>query len=72
MGEGLVEDLAPSFLSVRISADEPPPAADPDDADPDDAGEADVRRTVWVRGWGERWRDTAVADSARLALAGRN
>jgi tRNA threonylcarbamoyladenosine biosynthesis protein TsaE len=66
-GEGLVEDLAPSFLSVRISADEPPAADNPDDAD-----EVDIRRTVWVRGWGERWRDAAVADAARLALTDLN
>jgi tRNA threonylcarbamoyladenosine biosynthesis protein TsaE len=66
-GEGLVEDLAPSFLSVRIWADEPSAGADTD------AGaEADVRRTVRVRGWGERWRDPAVADATRLALAEAN
>ncbi len=63
-GEGLVEDLAPSFLSVRIWADEP--SVDPRQ---DDADEADIRRTVRVRGWGERWRESAVADAARLALA---
>ena len=66
-GDGLVEDLAPSFLSVRISAGEQAAAADPDDT-----GEADIRRTVWVQGWGERWRDAAVADAARLALADLN
>ena len=63
-GEGLVEDLAPSFLSVRISADE-----QPGDADRYDTAEADLRRTVRVRGWGERWRDPAAADATRLALA---
>jgi tRNA threonylcarbamoyladenosine biosynthesis protein TsaE len=63
-GEGLVEDLAPSFLSVRIWADEPSV-----DAERDDAGQADVRRTVRVRGWGERWREAPVAKAARLALA---
>jgi tRNA threonylcarbamoyladenosine biosynthesis protein TsaE len=62
-GEGLVEDLAPSFLSVRIWADEP---------SADDAAEADIRRTVRVRGWGERWRDPAAADATRLALAEAN
>jgi len=66
-GEGLVEDLAPSFLSVRIWADEPSA-----DADQDEAAEADIRRTVRVRGWGERWRDPAVADATRLALAEAN
>jgi len=72
-GEGLAEDLAPSFLSVRIWADEP--AADSglhDAALEDDAAAADVRRTVQVRGWGERWRDPAVADATRLALADLN
>jgi tRNA threonylcarbamoyladenosine biosynthesis protein TsaE len=63
-GEGLVEDLAPSFLSVRIWADEPSA-----DSGQDDTAETDFRRTVRVRGWGERWRDPAVADAARLALA---
>jgi len=71
-GEGLVEDLAPSFLSVRIWADEPSADADPGDATPDDATAADIRRTVQVRGWGERWRDPAVADATRLALADLN
>jgi tRNA threonylcarbamoyladenosine biosynthesis protein TsaE len=63
-GEGLVEDLAPSFLSVRIWADEPSAGAGQDDAE-----ETEIRRTVRVRGWGERWREAAVADAARLALA---
>jgi tRNA threonylcarbamoyladenosine biosynthesis protein TsaE len=66
-GEGLVEELAPSFLSVRIWADEP--SAGPDR---DDAADADVRRTVRVRGWGERWRDPAVVHATRLALAAAN
>ena len=64
-GEGLVEDLAPSFLSVKICADEPSAGADKDDA----TAEADVRRTVRVQGWGTRWRDAAIADATRLALA---
>ena len=63
-GEGLVEGLAPSFLSVRICADEPSAGADLDDA-----AEADIRRTVRVQGWGERWQDSATADATRLALA---
>jgi tRNA threonylcarbamoyladenosine biosynthesis protein TsaE len=66
-GEGLVEDLAPSFLSVRIWADEPEA-----EADLDDSADADIRRTVRVRGWGERWREPAVADATRLALADLN
>ncbi len=63
-GEGLVEDLAPSFLSVRIWADEPPAGQDVSDA-----GEAGTRRTVLIRGSGERWRDPDVAEATRLALA---
>lgn len=62
-GEGLVEDLAPSFLSVFIRADEAM-------ASGDDAGDADVRRGVRVQGWGERWHGTAVAEAVRLALTG--
>jgi len=74
-GDGLVEDLAPSFLSVRIWADEPSAGPDTDsaaDADADAGADADVRRTVRVRGWGERWRDPAAADATRLALAAAN
>jgi tRNA threonylcarbamoyladenosine biosynthesis protein TsaE len=63
-GEGLVEDLAPSFLSVRIWADE-----QSGDADRNNTAEADLQRTVRVRGWGERWRDPAAADATRQALA---
>jgi len=63
-GEGLVEDLAPSFLSVRIWADEPPAGQDVSDA-----GETGIRRTVLIRGWGERWLDPDVAEATRLALA---
>ncbi len=52
-GEGLVEDLAPSFLEIAIAAPPPPRAGQ---ADP--AGEGDEPRTVRVLGWGERWTDT--------------
>lgn len=62
-GEGLVEDLAPSFLSVLIRADQPAAGAD-------EAEDADVRRSVRVQGWGERWRGPAVAQEIRLALTG--
>ena len=71
-GEGLVEDLAPSFLSVSIWADEPSADADLDNAALDDATGADVRRSVRVRGWGDRWRDPVVADATRLALTDLN
>jgi tRNA threonylcarbamoyladenosine biosynthesis protein TsaE len=60
-GEGLVEDLAPSLLSVFIRAEE---------ASGDQAGDGDVRRSVHVQGWGERWHGTAVAEAVRLALTG--
>ena len=70
-GEGLVEDLAPSFLQIAISADQPgaeqPVAGQPGGDQP--AGDRDEARTVRVLGWGERWRDAALA--ARQALAGR-
>ena len=62
-GEGLVEDLASSFLSVGIRADQ---AA----ANGDEAGDVDVRRTVRVQGWGDRWHGTAAADAIHLALTG--
>jgi tRNA threonylcarbamoyladenosine biosynthesis protein TsaE len=78
-GEGLVEDLAPSFLAVSISTAEPAaaPAGDgaaggsaADDGQAGDpAAETDVRRTVHVRGWGERWSDPEAAQAIRRALA---
>jgi tRNA threonylcarbamoyladenosine biosynthesis protein TsaE len=52
-GEGLVEDLAPSFLEIAIAA---PEVQRPGQADP--AGEGDEPRVVRVLGWGERWADT--------------
>ena len=76
-GEGLVEDLAPSFLSVGIQALTPAPAVtDPagtgdagtGEFDPADSAEADVVRTVRILGWGDRWRGSAVA-ALRQALA---
>jgi tRNA threonylcarbamoyladenosine biosynthesis protein TsaE len=56
-GEGLVEDLAASFLEIAIA----PVAAS---AGPD----GDETRTVRVVGWGDRWRQAARA--TRLALSG--
>ena len=61
-GEGLVEDLAPSFLSVGIRAEQ---AA----VSEEDPGDVDVRRSVRVQGWGDRWHGAAVAEEIRLALA---
>jgi tRNA threonylcarbamoyladenosine biosynthesis protein TsaE len=68
-GEGLVEDLAPSFLSVGIRADGEmvPVGAAPEPAG-EMAADLDVPRTVRVRGWGERWREPAAAAAARAVL----
>jgi tRNA threonylcarbamoyladenosine biosynthesis protein TsaE len=68
-GEGLVEDLAASFLSVAIRSDGEMvavhgaggPAAEI-------AADVDVPRTVRVQGWGVRWREPAAATAARAAL----
>jgi len=75
-GEGLVEDLAPSFLQIAISAEQPSAgqygAGQPGGGQPgadQPAGDDDEVRTVRVLGWGDRWRDAAPA--ARQALAGR-
>jgi tRNA threonylcarbamoyladenosine biosynthesis protein TsaE len=57
-GEGLVEGLADSFLSVRIDAS----------SEPDGNGDADRARAVRVAGWGRRW--LGAADAARRALSG--
>lgn len=65
-GEGLVEDLAASWLSVAISAQ--PPARGDNAADL--GGDADQPRKVRVTGLGERWAGGSVA--ARLAEAVRN
>jgi tRNA threonylcarbamoyladenosine biosynthesis protein TsaE len=75
-GEGLVEDLAPSFLEIAIAAPRPaevpgPPAGPgPAPADPGPpAGEVDEMRTVRIVGWGDRWHHAAL--DARQALAAR-
>jgi tRNA threonylcarbamoyladenosine biosynthesis protein TsaE len=75
-GEGLVEDLAPSFLQIAISAEQPSAgqygAGQPGGGQPgadQPAGDDDEVRTVRMLGWGDRWRDAAPA--ARQALAGR-
>lgn len=63
-GEGLVEDLAASYLQVTITAEtEPLPLPVPGEA-----GEADVRRTIQLRGWGSRWAGTEAAEGARQLL----
>ncbi|HUZ25858.1 MAG TPA: tRNA (adenosine(37)-N6)-threonylcarbamoyltransferase complex ATPase subunit type 1 TsaE [Streptosporangiaceae bacterium] len=69
-GEGLVEDLAASFLEIAIA---PVPASTvPASTGPagggQAAGEGDEARMVRVVGWGDRWRRAARA--TRLALSG--
>jgi tRNA threonylcarbamoyladenosine biosynthesis protein TsaE len=70
-GEGLVEDLAPSFLSVAIRADGDTRALGTG-ADPDVelASDLDVARTVRVQGWGERWLEPSAAQAVLTALSG--
>jgi tRNA threonylcarbamoyladenosine biosynthesis protein TsaE len=70
-GEGLVEDLAPSFLSVEIRADgEMAGGQGAARASGDVVADLDVPRAVRVQGWGPRWREPAAAAAARAALAG--
>lgn len=64
-GEGLVEDLAASFLSVGIRTDEDAVPVGTAAA----ADDLDVSRIVHVQGWGERWRQPAAATAAREAVA---
>jgi tRNA threonylcarbamoyladenosine biosynthesis protein TsaE len=59
-GEGLVEDLADSFLAVTIEAE--PAAATASDA-------AAGPRTVRVRGYGERWRDPRAISAIKQVMA---
>ena len=70
-GEGLVEDLAASFLSVgiRAVADSAVNAAADDGALLTSPGaDDDVPRTVHLQGWGDRWSEPDAAGAARLAL----
>ncbi len=71
-GAGLVEDLASSFLQVGI---EPAAAASEQAGPAQEAGgqpagaaeDAELPRTVQVRGFGDRWRETAAATRSALA-----
>jgi tRNA threonylcarbamoyladenosine biosynthesis protein TsaE len=63
-GEGLVEGLASSFLSVGIRADVQPDAPD----SPATGDDLDVSRTVHVQGWGKRWTQTGAAAGVREAV----
>jgi tRNA threonylcarbamoyladenosine biosynthesis protein TsaE len=60
-GDGLVEDLADSFLSVSIEIGSEPANAAEADAGP---------RTVRVRGSGDRWQRPESVAAARRALTG--
>jgi tRNA threonylcarbamoyladenosine biosynthesis protein TsaE len=67
-GEGLVENLAPSFLEIAIAPAPAVEAGETDETDgTDEAGEADEARNVRVVGWGDRWRDAAQATRQVLA-----
>jgi tRNA threonylcarbamoyladenosine biosynthesis protein TsaE len=73
-GEGLVEGLADSFLSIRIDAQPGAspggrPPGSPRGANREASGNGDDQaRAVRVTGWGRRW--LGAADAARRALAG--
>jgi tRNA threonylcarbamoyladenosine biosynthesis protein TsaE len=56
-GEGLVESLAGSYLTIGIQA---AAAAGPDqDGDAEAGDEPSQPRTVRISGWGTRWRQAA-------------
>jgi tRNA threonylcarbamoyladenosine biosynthesis protein TsaE len=59
-GEGLVEDLAPDRLEIRLSR--PHGALGPDDA----PNEADEPRTVRLAGFGSRWAGVSLPQSTTL------
>jgi tRNA threonylcarbamoyladenosine biosynthesis protein TsaE len=61
-GEGLVEGLADSFLSVRIEAQLSSAGSDAED---------DRTRMVRLTGWGERWLRAAAGASKALAGASK-
>jgi tRNA threonylcarbamoyladenosine biosynthesis protein TsaE len=69
-GEGLVEDLAPSFLAVGILADGEMTAAAGASEPGQVEADIDVPRTVRVRGAGDRWREPSVVTAIRAALTG--
>jgi tRNA threonylcarbamoyladenosine biosynthesis protein TsaE len=66
-GEGLVEELAPSYLHVTIAMPRAP-ASGPVASETDAAGAPDEERAVRLIGSGKRW--SAAAESASLALLG--
>ena len=62
-GEGLVEELAPSYLQITIAMNRRGPGGTDSVAEP-----GDEPRTVVIAGWGERWAE--AADPARLGRTG--
>jgi tRNA threonylcarbamoyladenosine biosynthesis protein TsaE len=60
-GEGLVENLAASYLRLTIDRPHPAPAAEPLD------GDADQVRYLTVAGYGARWLQAAPELTATLA-----
>lgn len=79
-GEGLVEDLAASFLAIGIAPGPDGIAPGPGSGVADLGGgvahlgggadDGDVPRTVRVQGWGDRWREPGVSAAARRAVGG--
>ncbi|MGO8958791.1 MAG: tRNA (adenosine(37)-N6)-threonylcarbamoyltransferase complex ATPase subunit type 1 TsaE [Streptosporangiaceae bacterium] len=67
-GEGLVEELAPSFLQVAINPVIPHNGPTSGGPVAEVAADLDLPRSVQVRGFGDRWLETAGA--TRTALAG--
>jgi len=67
-GEGLVEDLAPSFLAVGIRPDGEMTARETGTEGGEVAAGIDVPRTVRVLGVGDRWREPAAVAAIRSAL----
>ena len=56
-GEGLVESLAGSYLTIGIQA--APAAGQDQDSDAEAGDEPSQPRTVRISGWGTRWRQAA-------------
>lgn len=70
-GEGLVEDLATSFLAIDIRADGEMTSTNAGAGLEGAAGaDVDVPRTLRVRGFGDRWREPAAATAIRRVLTG--
>ena len=69
-GEGLVEELATSFLAVVIRADGEMTATTAGSEPDDVAADVDVPRTVRVRAVGDRWREPSAATAIRAVLTG--